>query len=65
MGRARHGHRFFFEHNTESESLPVILDKITRYADLAAAGISQPVLSSLPNRVCESNLHRALAANSA
>lgn len=52
---------FFYEHDTGTESLDVLLDKIATYGELAAAGLAHPVLIELPGLRREHNLHTALA----
>lgn len=51
---------FLYEHDTGSEPLRVLLDKISKYCELGAAGNVRPVLVQLPNPARETNLHRAI-----
>lgn len=51
---------FFYEHDTGSETLDTLTAKITKYADLARAGIIKPVLFGLPSTAREQNLHDAI-----
>ncbi|MFE5505427.1 replication-relaxation family protein [Amycolatopsis japonica] len=52
---------FFYEHDTGTETLDTLTDKITKYAELARSGIRQPVLFGLPGPGRERNLHDAWA----
>lgn len=51
---------FFYEHDTGTETLDTLTDKITKYAELARAGIGKPVLFWLPSIARERNLHDAI-----
>jgi hypothetical protein len=52
---------FFYEHDTGTETLEILLGKIARYAELADAGIQRPVLMHLPSTRREHHLHAAVA----
>ncbi|MBE1574800.1 replication-relaxation family protein [Amycolatopsis roodepoortensis] len=52
---------FFYEHDTGTETLDTLTDKITKYAELARSGIRRPVLFGLPSIARERNLHDAWA----
>ncbi|GAA5176678.1 hypothetical protein GCM10023321_85660 [Pseudonocardia eucalypti] len=51
---------FLYEHDTGTEPLRVLLDKIGKYGELGAAGNVRPVLIQFPNPARETNLHRAI-----
>ncbi|WP_162829973.1 replication-relaxation family protein [Amycolatopsis palatopharyngis] len=51
---------FFYEHDTGTETLHTLTDKITKYAELAQAGIGKPVLFRLPSVARERHLHEAI-----
>ncbi|WP_052372387.1 replication-relaxation family protein [Amycolatopsis taiwanensis] len=51
---------FFYEHDTGTETLDTLTDKITKYAELARAGITKPVLFRLPSLAREQHLHVAI-----
>jgi hypothetical protein len=53
--------RFFYEHDTGTETLDTLLDKITTYGELATAGLAHPVLIELPGTRREHHLHDAIA----
>jgi hypothetical protein len=52
--------RFFYEHDTGTETLARLVAKLDRYEQLAAADIAAPILFGLPSRAREENLHRAI-----
>jgi hypothetical protein len=52
---------FFLEHDTGHEPLRKLTEKIDRYAELAHAGVTRPVLFHLPSTAREANLHSTLA----
>lgn len=52
---------FFYEHDTGTEPLDTLLDKIATYGELAAAGLAHPVLIELPGTRREHHLHDAIA----
>lgn len=55
---------FFLEHDTGTEPLHRLTDKLSRYRTLTTAtGITTPVLFWLPNPTREHHLHHALAGN--
>jgi hypothetical protein len=51
---------FFAEHDRGTETLGTLLSKIDKYAELAAAGVSRPVLIELPSAAREANLHTVI-----
>jgi hypothetical protein len=51
---------FFAEHDRGTETVGTLLGKIDKYAELAAAGVSRPVLVELPSAAREANLHTAI-----
>lgn len=51
---------FFYEYDTGTETLDTLIDKITKYAELARAGIAKPVLFQLPSTTRERHLHEAI-----
>jgi hypothetical protein len=53
---------FFFEHDTGTETLNVLIGKLGRYAAKRPAGGHRAVLLQLTRRGREENLHRRLAA---
>jgi hypothetical protein len=52
---------FFYEHDTGTETLNTLTDKITKYGTLVRAGVGNPVLFELPNRQREQHFHAELA----
>jgi hypothetical protein len=63
----QHGHagapvvvKFFYEHDTGTETLNTMLAKLDRYEQLAAGGITRTVLIQLPSLARENNLHQAI-----
>jgi hypothetical protein len=54
---------FFLEHDTGSENLGLVVDKLTGYEHLAQVGPTYPVLFCLPSRERERNLHTELAGH--
>lgn len=51
---------FFYEHDTGTEPLDVLVGKVAKYGDLAQAGIARPVLFRLPSSTREHNLREAM-----
>lgn len=58
--QAGHTIGFFYEHDTGTETLEVVVTKVAKYTDLAEAGITRPVLFRLPTTTREQNLRHAL-----
>lgn len=52
---------FFYEHDTGTETIETLVEKVGKYAELADAGIRKPVLFQLPSTNREHNFHVALA----
>ncbi len=52
---------FFYEHDTGTETIETLVEKVGKYAELADAGIRKPVLFQLSNTSRERNFHVALA----
>jgi len=53
---------FFFEHDTGTETLDVLIGKLSRYAEKPSREGYRPVLMQLTRRGREENLHHRLAA---
>ncbi|WP_445189119.1 replication-relaxation family protein [Pseudonocardia sp. Cha107L01] len=53
---------FFYEHDTGTEKLATLIDKIDRYSALSTTDIAWPMLFELPNPAREHNLHRLIKA---
>jgi hypothetical protein len=51
---------FFYEHDTGTENLNILLGKIDKYEQLAAGGVRRTVLIELPTLARETNLHSAI-----
>jgi hypothetical protein len=51
---------FFYEHDTGTETLDTLTEKITKYSTLARAGVGNPVLFGLPSAQREEHFHAAL-----
>lgn len=51
---------FFYEHDTGSEPLKVLVGKIAKYRELSYLDIRRPVFFRLPNAAREGHLHQAL-----
>ncbi len=52
---------FFYEHDTGTEPIATLVEKVGKYAELADAGIRKPVLFQLPSTSREHNFHIGLA----
>lgn len=52
---------FFYEHDTGTETIETLVEKVGKYAELADAGIRKPVLFQLPSTSREHNFHVGIA----
>jgi hypothetical protein len=52
--------KFFYEHDTGTETLDRLVDKLDRYEQLAATDINRPILFGLGSRAREEHTHDAI-----